>query len=76
MDFLSVAFSFFTTYETLLLPLFTLGITNMIVNSYSLAFGLFSIMMFALFIYLGVAVYSYIAVAGIVMAFILKYVGM
>lgn len=76
MEFLSIALQFFLNYQTLLIPLLALGLANMIVNTYSLAFGLFSILCFALFIYFGIAIYAYVALAGITLAFILKYFGL
>lgn len=76
MDFVTIILQFFTAYETVLLPLLALGLTNLIVNTYSLAFGLFSVLCFGLFLYFGIAIYAYIAIAGILLAFTLKYLGL
>jgi len=76
MEFTSIITSFLSTYEVYLIPLFALGIIMMIMPTYSLAFAAFSIIMFVLYFIMGLEIFVHLAIASIVIAFIVKYLGL
>ena len=76
MEFTSVITSFLTAYQVYLIPLFALGIIMMIIPTYSMAFAAFSIIMFVLYSIMGLEIFVHLAIASIVIAFIVKYLGL
>ncbi len=76
MDFVVLAFEFFFTYQPILLSAFVLGLCQMLTSTFSVGFGIYSVLSLILFFVFGLDIYLYIAIASVILTFILKMIGL